>query len=87
MLGDYHVHTTLSDGNLTPKEAIESAISFGLNEIGISDHYFTKKDKIHCINDREIDGYIQTLQIYIFLERNLKISNWFTPRAICLLKI
>jgi histidinol-phosphatase (PHP family) len=36
--GDYHVHTTFSDGSGSVAECIERAISAGLPEIGISDH-------------------------------------------------
>jgi histidinol-phosphatase (PHP family) len=36
--GDYHVHTTFSDGSGSVAECIEQAIAEGLTEIGISDH-------------------------------------------------
>jgi len=36
--GDYHVHTTFSDGEGTVAECIARAISLGLPEIGIADH-------------------------------------------------
>ncbi len=36
--GDYHVHTTYSDGGGTIAECVEHAISKGLPEIGIADH-------------------------------------------------
>ncbi len=36
--GDYHVHTTFSDGSGSVAECVEHAISVGLSEIGISDH-------------------------------------------------
>lgn len=36
--GDYHVHTTFSDGTGSVAECIEQAIAVGLTEIGISDH-------------------------------------------------
>jgi histidinol-phosphatase (PHP family) len=36
--GDYHVHTTFSDGNGSVAECIEHAIAVGLSEIGITDH-------------------------------------------------
>lgn len=36
--GDYHTHTTYSDGTGSVAECIERAILLGLSEIGISDH-------------------------------------------------
>jgi len=36
--GDYHVHTTYSDGSGSVAECIEQAIAVGLPEIGIADH-------------------------------------------------
>ncbi len=36
--GDYHVHTTFSDGVGSVAQCIEHAISVGLSEIGIADH-------------------------------------------------
>jgi histidinol-phosphatase (PHP family) len=36
--GDYHVHTTFSDGEGSIAECIEQAIAVGLPEIGIADH-------------------------------------------------
>jgi histidinol-phosphatase (PHP family) len=36
--GDYHVHTTFSDGTGSVAECVEQAITAGLPEIGIADH-------------------------------------------------
>jgi histidinol-phosphatase (PHP family) len=36
--GDYHVHTTFSDGTGSVAECIERAITVGLPEMGIADH-------------------------------------------------
>jgi histidinol-phosphatase (PHP family) len=36
--GDYHIHTTYSDGSDSVVECIEHAIAVGLPEIGIADH-------------------------------------------------
>ena len=36
--GDYHIHTTFSDGTGSVAACIERAISVGLTEIGIADH-------------------------------------------------
>ena len=39
--GDYHLHTTLSDGRATAREIVESAAKRGLFEIAITDHSFS----------------------------------------------
>ena len=36
--GDYHVHTTFSDGTGTVEECVAQAVSLGLPEIAIADH-------------------------------------------------
>ncbi len=43
---DLHLHTTISDGTLTPKEVIEYARKEGLAAIGITDHDVTDGIKI-----------------------------------------
>jgi histidinol-phosphatase (PHP family) len=37
--GDYHVHTTYSDGTGTVAECVARAIAAGLGEVGIADHF------------------------------------------------
>ncbi len=37
--GDYHVHTTFSDGEGSVEECVAQAVSAGLAEIGIADHF------------------------------------------------
>ena len=39
---DLHLHTTCSDGNLSPVEMINKAVSVGLNVISITDHDSTE---------------------------------------------
>lgn len=38
MSADLHIHTTASDGQLTPRQVIDFAIRAGLNTISITDH-------------------------------------------------
>lgn len=38
MAADLHVHTTASDGTLTPAEAVRAAITAGLTAVAITDH-------------------------------------------------
>ncbi|MBQ0083649.1 MAG: histidinol-phosphatase [Clostridiales bacterium] len=52
---DYHVHSVFSDGDASPREIIETAISLGLTEIGFSEHSYTFFDTEPCIKDFE--GY------------------------------
>ena len=40
---DYHVHTTFSDGENTPEEAVLAAIKLGMSEIGFSDHSYISR--------------------------------------------
>lgn len=35
---DLHIHTSLSDGNLTPKERIDEALATGMDVIALTDH-------------------------------------------------
>ena len=35
---DLHIHTTLSDGTLTPKQVIDEAAKNGVSTIAIADH-------------------------------------------------
>jgi histidinol phosphatase-like PHP family hydrolase len=39
--GDYHVHTTWSDGTGSVEECVLRAVELGLPEIGIADHVST----------------------------------------------
>ncbi|PJJ27292.1 PHP domain-containing protein [Lacrimispora celerecrescens] len=36
---DYHVHTTFSDGERTPKEVIDLAVALGIEKLAITDHF------------------------------------------------
>lgn len=58
---DLHIHTTMSDGALTPKEAIDEAAKNGVSVMAIADH-----DTIEAYND-ELFDYAQS--------KNIKLIN------------
>lgn len=67
MTGDLHIHTTYSDGALSPSAVIEMAARIGLTHISLTDHdYFTytqsladeaKKLGVVLINGIEVSAY------------------------------
>lgn len=54
---DLHIHTTISDGALTPKEVIDEAYKNGVSVIAIADH-----DTIEAYND-ELFSYAKSKNI------------------------
>ena len=54
-----HNHSTYSDGMHTPEELIRYASKRGLDIIGISDHYATKK--VRSIEKEQLKQYVQHL--------------------------
>lgn len=54
---DLHIHTTISDGELTPKEVIDEAVKNGVSVISIADH-----DTIDAYTD-ELFEYAKTKNI------------------------
>lgn len=56
----YHVHSTFSDGQNTPKEIVLAAIESGFVSIGFSDHGFTDYDLRYCMKDEA--GYIAEIR-------------------------
>lgn len=82
---DLHIHTTLSDGALSPKEIIDEASKNGVDIIAIADHdtieaynkelYDYAKDKnIKLINAVEISTRIGKVGIHV-LGYNIDINN------------
>lgn len=58
---DMHIHTTCSDGKLTPQEAVEVAKEKNLTSLSITDHdtykgYFEAKDKAEALDIELIPG-------------------------------
>lgn len=56
---DLHIHTTISDGTLTPKAVIDEAYKNGVSVIAIADH-----DSIDAYND-ELFNYAESKKIKI----------------------
>jgi hypothetical protein len=55
--GSYHNHTTWSDGRYAPGELVERAVELGFVELGITDHAYTQKGGIKCVQDEQIPAY------------------------------
>lgn len=58
---DYHCHTLYCDGNNSPVEMIESAITKGLDTLGFSGHSYTDFDKSWCMSPEDTKNYIQEI--------------------------
>lgn len=82
---DLHIHTNLSDGNLSPKEVVDEASNNNVNVIAIADHDTTQaytKDlydyadskNIKIINAVEISTKISSAGIHV-LGYNFDINN------------
>ena len=82
---DLHIHTTMSDGEFTPKEVIDEAYNNGVSVISIADHdtieayneelFSYAKDKgVRLINAVEISTKIKKAGIHI-LGYNFDLSN------------
>lgn len=74
---DYHIHTTFSDGTLSPEELIKTCCEKEIMDIAITDHYATRKysDKfqvtdvgqyVRALN--ELKGNHPDMKIHIGLE-------------------
>lgn len=61
-MGDFHVHTTFSDGKNTPEEMLLSALDRGMDAIGFSDHSYTWFDEGYCIPQNRLSEYRQTVE-------------------------
>ena len=63
--GDYHVHTTFSDGAGSVAECIEQAITVGLPEIGIADHVSAVQPSpwpMPTISFTRLERYVEEVQ-------------------------
>ena len=72
MKANFHTHTTFSDGQNTPEELIQCAISQGFQALGFSDHAYTSFDLEYCMKD--VKGYLSEIRA---LKKNTKIRLKF----------
>ena len=61
--GDYHVHSTFSDGRDGLRELAESALALGMSGIGFSDHCYTPHDTSYCMPASRLDDYIAECRV------------------------
>jgi len=82
---DLHIHTNLSDGELTPKQIVDEAVKNGINVIAIADHdtieaytnelyNYAREKNIKIINAVEISTKIDKAGIHV-LGYNFDINN------------
>lgn len=74
MKGDMHIHTTASDGQLTPEEVVSIAKNTGLDFLAVTDHdtvYNLPNVKFHCksagiipLNGIEVSAYEGNLKVH-----------------------
>ncbi|MFH1729687.1 MAG: histidinol-phosphatase HisJ [Pseudomonadota bacterium] len=61
-LSDLHMHTNYSDGLNSPEEMIKSAISKGLIQVGISDHYPISYETPWTMHESRVREYLEELK-------------------------
>ncbi|MBO7376260.1 MAG: histidinol-phosphatase HisJ family protein [Clostridia bacterium] len=57
LLGDFHVHSTFSDGKSAPEDVVLAAIARGMRYIGFSDHSHTPHDESYCMRKERAAEY------------------------------
>lgn len=93
---DLHIHTTTSDGALTPKEIIDEALKNNLHTIAIADHdtidaytkdlyNYAKEKNINIINAVEISTKINKAGIHV-LGYNFDMKNKKLLKKLSLLR-
>jgi histidinol-phosphatase (PHP family) len=62
--GDYHVHTTFSDGTGSVADCIAQAVRLGLPEVGIADHVSPEPDPVDpvFVSPEQLDIYVATVR-------------------------
>ena len=54
-----HNHTTFSDGIFAPEAIVQKAIAYGLNYVGLTDHYLTRK--VRSMDNYALERYIEAI--------------------------
>jgi len=72
---DLHIHTTYSDGTMSPEEVVDEAVRIGVSTISITDHDtvdgvikacdYGRDKNIHVIPGIEISSYLAPSEIHI----------------------
>lgn len=85
---DFHLHTTFSDGILTPEQLIEECAKRDMKKVGICDHWGTRKYSSR-FQVTDIAAYVETLsalracykepEIYIGLEVDFSNAYGISP--------
>jgi len=60
--GDYHVHTTYSDGTGTVGDCVARAVAVGLPEIGIADHFSPVVQAEWNLPHARLDEYVREIR-------------------------
>lgn len=55
--GDFHVHTNYSDGNNSPEEMVQKAISLGFTALGFTDHAVMDDERDWGMTREQADAY------------------------------
>jgi PHP domain len=92
-IGDYHMHTTYSDGDDTINDMVEACISAGLSQMALTDHFHITGEFMHVParfhGHSSIKSYLeeiyaanQTYQNSIVVHPGLEISSDIPPSLI-----
>ncbi|TVM03763.1 MAG: transcription antitermination factor NusB [Candidatus Brocadia sp. WS118] len=88
---DLHIHTTYSDGTMTPEEVVDDAIRRGISAIAITDHdtidglviacRYGEGKKLHIIPGIEFSSYLNPSEVHI-LGYFIDVNNVFLRKII-----
>lgn len=88
---DLHIHTTYSDGTMTPEEVVDDALRCGVSTIAITDHdsvdghiiacRYGQGKNIHIIPGIEFSSYLSPSEVHI-LGYFIDVNNIFLQKMI-----